>query len=86
MHFLLPWPWHTELRNLGQGPFSGRLIQDTQILSLSTFYIFIFYLMNLSMCSCTASGYFSLNDFEKILVEGELDDSEGDDGGDGVAV
>ena len=37
------------------------------------------------MCSCTASGYFSLNDFEKILVESELDDNEGDDLGDGVA-
>ena len=37
------------------------------------------------MCSCTASGYFSLNDFEKILVEGELDDSKGDDLGEGVA-
>ena len=41
--------------------------------------------MNLSMCSCTASGYFSLNDFETILVEGELDDSKGDDLGEGVA-
>ena len=37
------------------------------------------------MCSCTASGYFSLNDFEKILVEGELDDSKGDDLGERVA-
>ena len=36
------------------------------------------------MCSCTASGYFSLNNFEKILVEGELDDNDGDDLGEGV--
>ena len=29
--------WHTDLNNLGQGPFSGRLNQDIQILILSTF-------------------------------------------------
>ena len=28
---------HTDLTNLGQGPFSGRLNQDIQILDLSTF-------------------------------------------------
>ena len=28
---------HTDLNNLGQGPFSSRLNQDIQILELSTF-------------------------------------------------
>ena len=38
------------------------------------------------MCSCTASEYFVLKALEKILVDGELGDNEGDDDlGDGVA-
>ena len=38
------------------------------------------------MCSCTASGYFVWKAFEKIRVDGELGDKDGDDGlGDGVA-
>ena len=38
------------------------------------------------MCSCTASGYFVWKAFEKIRVDGELGDKDGDDDlGDGVA-
>ena len=31
------------------------------------------------MCSCTASGYFVWKAFEKIRVDGELGDKDGDD-------
>ena len=37
------------------------------------------------MCSCTASGYCSLNFVEKILVDGEHDSDLDVDLGDGVA-
>ena len=37
------------------------------------------------MCSCTASGYCSLNFVEKILVDGEHDSCLDDDFGDCVA-